>query len=438
VMHLTVAGAYAQVGNLDAARRHFEDAAGYEVYTSEAMVLLQDWDSAQAQVEGILDNFRARGVRSQIGHSALFLGFLLRCRGDLEGAVKALEFGVAESAECGFGREELTNSLEIAITLAEQGHPEDAAPHAERAREIMADGQDWLGLVHQLAFADAAIAAARGDMASAGALFESALTGYRHFELPWHEAEARLLWGRALLDAGQRGSALEQLDAALAIYRRIGAGAQWLERVLAVKMRAQGSSSSHVKASIQLVAASVEAKRPSMSMAVGEDGTVTLMFSDMYDYTGMMERLGDRKALNVVEDHNAIVRTQCEAHGGFEVELRGDGFLVAFPTPQSGVRCGIALQQAFAEFSRTHTDEPLSVRIGLHTGEAIRDADKFFGKTVIHAFRVADLAKSEEILISGDVKAAIADRGTFRIEDERNVTLKGFSGQHPIARVEWR
>jgi class 3 adenylate cyclase len=56
----------------------------------------------------------------------------------------------------------------------------------------------------------------------------------------------------------------------------------------------------------------------------------------------MTERLGDHAALRVVADHNKIVRTQCEAHGGFEVELRGDGFLVAFPTPAAGVRCAVA------------------------------------------------------------------------------------------------
>ena len=77
------------------------------------------------------------------------------------------------------------------------------------------------------------------------------------------------------------------------------------------------------------------------------------------------------------------------------------------------------------------------MRIGLHTGEAIRDADKFFGKTVIHAFRIADMAQSQEFLVSGDVQSALTTRGGFRFADERSVTLKGFSGVHPIARVEW-
>jgi class 3 adenylate cyclase len=164
---------------------------------------------------------------------------------------------------------------------------------------------------------------------------------------------------------------------------------------------------------------------------------VTLLFSDMHDYTAMTERLGDHAALRVVADHNRIVRTQCTAHGGFEVELRGDGFLVAFPTPLAGVRCAVALQRAFEAYSRGHREQPIRIRVGLHCGEALRDQDKFFGKTVIHAFRVADLAQADEILVSGHLQALIADRG-FRFSDERDVTLKGFSGQHRIASVAWR
>ena len=83
-------------------------------------------------------------------------------------------------------------------------------------------------------------------------------------------------------------------------------------------------------------------------------------------------------------------------------------------------------------------EQPIRIRIGLHTGEAIRDEDKFFGKTVIHVFRVADLAARDEILISGYVKELLGERGGFAFEDEPNVPLKGFSGEHPVTRVGWR
>lgn len=67
----------------------------------------------------------------------------------------------------------------------------------------------------------------------------------------------------------------------------------------------------------------------------------------------------------------------------------------------------------------------------------LRDGEKFFGRTVIQAFRVADLARADEILVSGHLKSLITDRG-FRFEGERDVMLKGFSGQHRIASVAWR
>jgi class 3 adenylate cyclase len=436
MLHGNLAYGYALLGELETARVHLDEMRSV-YFSSEATICLLDWDTAQSQLKVLLDDLRDRGVRANIGNQSAFFGKLLRSRGDLDAATDILQFGIAESVHCGFRLYELECRQELGLTLAEQGRPEDAALHSERAVEIMSDGQDWLGRVPQQALVDASIAAARDNLARAEPLFESALAGFRRFELPWHEAEAHLLWGRALLDAGQRGASLEQLDAALAIYRRIGAGPQWLERVLAVKMRAQGSDSSQVKSTIAAVAASVEAKRPSLSLAAGDDGSVTLLFSDMHDYTGMMERLGDRATHRVVADHNAIVRTQCEAHGGHEVELRGDGFLLAFPTPASGLRCAIALQRAFADHNRAKSEQPIHIRIGLHTGEAIRDADKFFGKTVIQAFRIADLAAPEEILVSGFLRELVEDRGGFTFTDQRAVTLKGFSGEHAIVRVAW-
>jgi class 3 adenylate cyclase len=304
-------------------------------------------------------------------------------------------------------------------------------------REIIEGPEDYRGLVGVLARADGAVAAARGDWPTATQHFERSLEILRRFGVPFEEAETHLVWGNALVRSGDRRRAPEQFDRALAIYRRIGADSQWLERALAMKLRAQGSASTGVKASIALVAASVDAKRPNLSMAAGSDGSVTLLFSDMHDYTGMTERLGDHAALRVVADHNKIVRTQCEAHGGFEVELRGDGFLVAFPTPAAGVRCAIALQRAFEAYSRGHPEQPIRLRIGLHCGEALRDQDKFFGKTVIQAFRVADLAQADEILVSGHLQGLVAGRG-FTFSRERDVTLKGFTGQHRVAAVEWR
>jgi class 3 adenylate cyclase len=329
-------------------------------------------------------------------------------------------------------------TCDLALAYRDLGRPDEAEPCLAFMRETLAGGDDWRGLVGSLALAEGAIAGARGELATAEEKLGQACEIFKRFGVPFHESEALYNWGHALIEAGQRGRALEKLDAALAILRRIGAGSAWLERVLALKMRAQGSESSNVKSSILLVATSVDARRPDLSGAVNANGEVTLMFSDMAGYTAMTERLGDHAALKIVQAHNEIVRRECQAFGGFEVELRGDGFLVAFPSALSGVRCGIALHRQFAEYSERHPEEPIRLRIGLHTGQAIRDVDKFFGKTVIQAFRISDLAVADELLISEDVRHRVEGAGNLSFSGERDVTLKGISGEHRLVTVGWR
>ncbi len=432
------ATANALLGNLDAARRDHRGLGFGDFGNNELAVFLEDWDAAEATLQGVLDHWKEGGVGTQIGVVSEALGRVRYYRGALDGAIDTFSAGAVESAEQGFLSYELFNRLELAFVLAEQGRAEDAEPHATRCREILSDGQDWRGRAGHLKLVEAVIAAAAGRSADARRDFEAALEAFRRYEVPWREADTLISWGSALLRAGERSEALEKLDTAIAIYRRIGAGSQWLERALTLKLRAQGSESSSVKASIAVVAASVGARRPDLSSAAAADGTVTLLFSDIADFTGMTERLGDRKALRVVSDHNEIVRTTCEAHGGFEVELRGDGFLVAFSSALAGTRCAVALQRAFAGYSARHPEQPIRLRIGLHTGEAIKDEDKFFGKTVIQAFRVADLAAADEILVSEDVRRVTQGLSDLRFANERKVQLKGISGEHRICGVEWR
>ena len=70
--------------------------------------------------------------------------------------------------------------------------------------------------------------------------------------------------------------------------------------------------------------------------------------------------------------HNAIIREQVGANEGFEVKSQGDGFMLAFSSARTALECAIAIQQNFAIHEEAHPDEPIRVRIGLHTGEAIK------------------------------------------------------------------
>ena len=131
------------------------------------------------------------------------------------------------------------------------------------------------------------------------------------------------------------------------------------------------------------------------------------------------------------------MRSALKEHAGYEVELQGDGFLLAFSSPGQGVECAIAIQRAFSRYNDEHVEQPIRVRIGLHSGEAIRDANKFFGKTVILASRIADQARPTEILVSLVLKELVESSRDLRFDEGRDLNLKGLAGTYRAHAVSW-
>ena len=117
-----------------------------------------------------------------------------------------------------------------------------------------------------------------------------------------------------------------------------------------------------------------------------------MLFSDIEASTQLNERLGDVRWLELLRAHHAIVREQVHQHGGFEVKSQGDGFMIAFPSARRAVQCARAIQQAIESHLGEHPDAPIRLRIGLHTGEAIKEEADFYGKNIVLAARIADEA----------------------------------------------
>ncbi len=76
--------------------------------------------------------------------------------------------------------------------------------------------------------------------------------------------------------------------------------------------------------------------------------------------------------------------------------------------------------------------------MGLHTGEAIKEADDFFGKNVILAARIAGQAQGDEILVSSLLKELTESSGEIAFGEGREVELKGLAGPHQVFPVDWK
>jgi class 3 adenylate cyclase len=252
-------------------------------------------------------------------------------------------------------------------------------------------------------------------------------------------AETQLAYAALLAEhdrPGDRESALALVNHALDMARET-ATPFILRRALALKLQLQGVDPSATAHSIEAVASLVQRERPDLRRHAAPDGTVTIVFSDIVGSTVIAERLGDQRWMQVLRAHNAIVREQVASHAGFEVKSQGDGFMIAFQSARRALLCAIAIQRAFAAYNEKQAQEPLRVRIGLHAGEAIKEADDFFGKNVILASRIAAQARGGEVLVSSLVKELTHSSGDIQFGENREVELRGLSGRHTLYTVSW-
>jgi class 3 adenylate cyclase len=104
------------------------------------------------------------------------------------------------------------------------------------------------------------------------------------------------------------------------------------------------------------------------------------------------------------EEHARLVRELLPRHGGREVKMVEDGFLLEFERGLTAVRFGLALQEAVAGHNQLVAPEQRAeVRMGVHLGPVvIRDGD-VFGEAVNLAARIEALAQPGTLCVSETV-----------------------------------
>jgi adenylate cyclase len=185
---------------------------------------------------------------------------------------------------------------------------------------------------------------------------------------------------------------------------------------------------------IEQLEKTVRHEQPDLSGAFDSDGTITIVFTDIVESTVLLARLGDQAWLDLLRRHNAVIESATAEHGGTVVETQGDGSMLAFSSARRAVACAKAIQSEIAKVFAAAA-APIRVRIGIHTGDALHEADHFYGTTVHYAARVASNALGGEVLVSNLVRELVQGSGlSFR--ESREVELKGLEGSHHLFAVD--
>jgi class 3 adenylate cyclase len=439
-LHHSLVVAHIEAGELNEARVHLVEVDAKNK-PAELLFYEGEWELADKMLTARSERQRTIGNLQEECFSALLFALVYRFTGERVQAVQVLQRAVEISVDGGDILNELRTRSALATIVGEGGDAGEALPHLERCRQIVGAGENWFGIAGSVERAEAVVAAAQAEYAAVETHFEKAIAIFERYFLPWEEADTLQYWGRALLAAGERARAIEKFDAAIEIYRSRGAGTRFIEYVMADKMRAQGTAitgaaAPAAKTSIDAVATAADDQPINLHAYASPEGTVSIMFSDIENSTALFEKLGDLRAHEILTAHNAIIRKQVAAQQGFEVKTIGDGFMVVFSSARNAVLCAISIQRAFDQWREQHPGDAVRVRIGMHTGEAIRhQGGDLIGIAVTLAARIASQAKGGEIFVSATMKEIAASAGDLKFDEGRDVELKGLAGSHRVYRV---
>src|SRR5215207_3554700 len=139
-------------------------------------------------------------------------------------------------------------------------------------------------------------------------------------------------------------------------------------------------------------------------------GTVTFLLAEVEGVAG-----GDMSApgalAGVLQRFRQVVRASVTAHGGVQPDDQGDGgeAVAGFRSATDAVAAALALRRATGADGRPGGPAP-SVRVALHTGEALLRDDRHYAGPALHrGTRLRDLAHCGQVILSSVTASVVAD-----------------------------
>ena len=137
------------------------------------------------------------------------------------------------------------------------------------------------------------------------------------------------------------------------------------------------------------------------------EGTVTFLFTDIEGSTRLLSNVGDAAYGEILDTERRLVVDAARAEGGVPFGSEGDAHFIAFAVAGSAIRAAVAAQRALA----THPwpDQPVRVRMGIHTGSAEIARGDYVGLEVHRAARVAAAGHGGQVLVTDATRALAVD-----------------------------
>ena len=186
----------------------------------------------------------------------------------------------------------------------------------------------------------------------------------------------------------------------------------------------------------------------------GEERVITIMFSDLRNYTAISEQLTPGQMVGMLNEYLCVMNEIIDRHRGCVIEFLGDAVLAVFGAPDyqadhadAATRCALAMRIGLEQLNQTWQTSDwaaqwrragithIEQRIGIHTGPVVagnlgsptRMKYAVIGDSVNIASRLESLNKELEttILLSEDVRIRLPAELAERCQDRGDFMVKG-------------
>ncbi len=175
---------------------------------------------------------------------------------------------------------------------------------------------------------------------------------------------------------------------------------------------------------------------------------VTVLFTDIRDYTALSERMTPEETFQFVCDYNETLGPIIRQHNGFINQYLGDSIMALFPgNATDALAAAIDMKKSmlgFNEKRKANSLSPIRIGIGMHTGPLVMgitgDKDRMDATTISDAVNTASRIESltkyykADILLSDATLQQIPMADRFKLRYLGKVQVKG--KQAPIGIYE--
>ncbi|MCX5871778.1 MAG: HAMP domain-containing protein, partial [Deltaproteobacteria bacterium] len=194
--------------------------------------------------------------------------------------------------------------------------------------------------------------------------------------------------------------------------------------------------------------------RPGALRLGGEKGVVSIMMSDLRDFTEISEKLKPETVITVLNSYFSRMIAVIERHRGIIVDFYGDSIMVFFNGVDSDIKkrahdavfCALEMQTEMEGFVKESVSDgfpALSMGIGINTGEVVignigaktRAKYGIVGADVNLTDRIQATASPGKVVVSEATYELVRDR--FTVIREFDVCLKGVEDQKRLFEIDW-